>query len=292
MAAIPATRRARYAPDGVLRALSRALVLGGLVVAGWLLGSGIGLAEENLGQPVTGPAQVVSSPGGNDLTGTDPGSSTTAASTVTAVRSLVAAPSAVSAPWRSVAPLVKLGPLVKLDGAQPIVGAAGVSSPLVRALTGRIPLPLSRPIQDRAGVRSHALDEKPAPLPPAQTAQPAMRAAAAPAPAPTLGAPTRPTVVDRVPPAAPVHATAPTAQPSFQPAAPGDDPAAPSPLPSTTSAGMASGTGSGAGTKGAPDVAVRDRWATSGPALLHRLRYLSASDLPWSPAAQPGTSPD
>lgn len=283
MAAIPETSRAYCAPDGVLRALSRALVLGGLVVAGWLLGSGIGLAEENLGRPVTGPAQVVSHPGGNDLTGTDSGASATVASAVTAVRSLGSAPSGVSAPWRSVAPLVKLG------GAQPIVGTVGVPGPLARALTDRILVPLSRPIQDRAGVRSHAPDEKPAPLPPAQ---PAVRAAAAPAPAPTLGAPTRPTVVDRVSPTVPVHATASSAQPSFRPSAPGDDPAAPSPLPSTTSAGMASATGSGAGTKGAPHVAVQDRWATSGSAPLHRLRYLSASDLPWSPAAQPGTSPD
>lgn len=287
MAAIPETSRAHCAPDGVLRALSRALVLGGLVVAGWLLGSGIGLAEENLGQPVTGPAQVVSNPGGNDLTGTDSGASATVASAVTAVRSLGSAPSGVSAPWRSVAPLVKLG------GVQPIVGTVGVPRPLARALTGRILIPLSRPIQDRAGVRSHAPDEKPAPLPPAQHA---VRAAAAPAPAPTLGAPTGPTVVDRVSPAVLVHATASTAKPSFRPSfrpsAPGDDPAAPSPLPSTTSAGMASATGSGAGTKGAPHVAVQDRWATFGPAPLHRLRYLSVSDLPWSPAAQPGTSPD
>jgi hypothetical protein len=55
---------------------------------------------------------------------------------------------------------------------------------------------------------------------------------------------------------------------------------------------MTGSTGSGAGTKSAPDVAVNDSWASTGLAPIHRLRYLIASDLARSPAAQPSTSPD
>ena len=53
MAAIPNAGGARCVPRGMLRALPwaallRVAVLGGLVVAGWLLGSGIGQAQEEL----------------------------------------------------------------------------------------------------------------------------------------------------------------------------------------------------------------------------------------------------
>ncbi|HEX2288831.1 MAG TPA: hypothetical protein VHH53_01205, partial [Pseudonocardiaceae bacterium] len=53
MAAIPDAGGARCAPRGVLRALPwaallRVAVLGGLVIVGWLLGSGIGQAQEEL----------------------------------------------------------------------------------------------------------------------------------------------------------------------------------------------------------------------------------------------------
>lgn len=63
MAASPDADGARYAPCGVTRALVRVAVLGGLVVAAWLLvGSGIGHADEDLGPSGTGLLRLVQLP--------------------------------------------------------------------------------------------------------------------------------------------------------------------------------------------------------------------------------------
>jgi len=51
VAAIPDTGGARCAPHGMMRALLRVVVLGGFVVGAWLLGSGTGHADDDLGVP-------------------------------------------------------------------------------------------------------------------------------------------------------------------------------------------------------------------------------------------------
>jgi hypothetical protein len=296
VAAIPDAGGARRASRGVMRALSRVVVLGGLVVAGWLLGSGVGLANEAPGQPGTGLVQPVSDPSANDPSdssaqsdggsGGPLGMPPTVGSAVTTVRSAVWVPQ-----WPVQSP-EKLGVL------EPLVNAVGVPKPLVhvlgpRVLAPQVLAPLSRFAKYGTGIRLPAPANK---LPTVPPAEPAVRATAATAPVPT---PERPTVLATVAhalPAGPTRAVAvPAANPFAGQSALGDDPAAPvpaSPLGSTTSPCMTGSTGSGAGTKSAPDVAVNDSWASAGLPPIHRLRHLSASDLPRSLAAQPSTSPD
>jgi len=291
VAAIPDTGGARCAPRGVVRVLSRALVLGGLVVAGWLLGSGVSLANENLAQPGTGLIQLVSDPGIRD-----PGaraaqsaekSSGQFGMPPTATSAVARARSAISVSERFLQPPVKLGVL------KPVVTAVGIPKPLVHVSARHVLATLSRPAKYATGIRSQTPADEPATILPTE---PAVRAAAATAPAPTLGPATVLTQVDHALPAIPIcAAAAPAADPFAGQLALGDDPAAPvpvSPPGSTVSPCMIGSAGSGAGTKSAPDVAVNDSWASTALALRHRLLYLSASDLPRSPAAQPSTSPD
>ena len=284
MAAIPTTGGARCAPLGVMRALSRVVVLGGLVIAGWLLGSGTGLANEDLGQPGTGLTQLVSAhlvSGPGDRTApSDSGSGGQLGVPPAVASTTTRALSALPVPGRSGQPPVKLGVL------QPIVNTVGVPKPLAQVLNPSILAP-----QILAAV------SEPATVPPTE---PATQAAFATAPVSAQGpaqGPTRgPATVNHARPAAAIcTAAAPTANPFAGPSALDDDPAAPvpaSPPGSTSSPCMIGSTGSGAGTKSAPDLAVNDSWATVGLTPMYRLLYLSASDLPRSPAARPSTSPD
>jgi hypothetical protein len=289
VAAIPATGGARCAPLGVMRALSRVVVLGGLVIAGWLLGSGIGLANEDLGQPGTGLAQLVSAhlvsahlvSGPGDRTApSDSGPGGQLGVPPTVGSPITRALSALPVPGRSGQPPVKLGVL------QPIVNTVGVPKSLAPVLNAPILAP-----QTLAAV------SEPATVPPTE---PASQAAFATAPVSAQGSAqglTRgPATVNHARPAAAIcTAAAPSANPFAGPSALDDDPAAPvpaSPPGSTSSPCMIGSTGSGAGTKSAPDLAVHDSGATVGLTPMYRLLYLSASDLPRSPAARPSTSPD
>jgi len=284
VAAIPATGGARCAPRRVMRALSRAVVLGGLVVAGWLLGSGTSLANEDLGQPDTGlahmvSAQLVSDSGGRTApsdggSGGQLGVPPTVGSTVTRVLS------ALPVPQRSVHPPVKLGVL------EPIGNIVGVPKPLAQVLAPQVLAPhvLAAPILTSPILTTVS---GPAAVPPAE---PAARAVVATAPVCTRGPVTVFTTVNHTRPTA-----APAAGPFAGQLALDNDPAVPvpaNPPGSTNSPCVIGSTGSGAGTKSAPDVAVNDGWATVGLTPMYRLLYLSASDLPRSPAAQPSTSPD
>lgn len=286
MAASPDAGDARCAPLGVTRALSRVLVLGGLVIAGWLLGSGIGFASEPLGSAGAGPVQLASDPGAraarsDDGPGGQHGVPPTVTSAVTALRSTLSLPS------RPVQPPVK--PSV----VQPVVQT--VVQPFVQPAVNTLNAPsalatLSGPAKYGAGIRSQAPGNGPVTVPPAESA---VRAAAATAPASTLGAPTALTTLGR---AAPAHPAAVPATDRFsRQLALGDDPTAPvpaSPPATTTSPCMTGGTGGGAGTKNIPALAVNDSWARAGLASMHRLWCLGASDLPRSPAAPPATPPD
>ncbi len=279
MAAIPATGGARCAPRRVMRALSRAVVLGGLVVAGWLLGSGTSLANEDLGQPDTGLAHMVSaqlvSDSGGRTASSDGGSGGQLGVPATVGSAVTRVLSALPVPQRSVQPPVKLGVL------EPIGNIVGVPKPLAQVLAPHV---LAAPILTSPILTTVS---GPAAVPPAE---PAARAAAATAPVSTRVPVIVLTMVNHTRPTA-----APTADPFAGQLALDNDPAVPvpaNPPGSTSSPCVIGSTGSGAGTKSAPDVAVNDGWATVGLTPMYRLLYLSASDLPRSPAAQPSTSPD
>ncbi|MGH3771981.1 MAG: hypothetical protein ACRDRW_11400 [Pseudonocardiaceae bacterium] len=288
MAVIRNAGGACCAPRGVMRALSRVVMLGGFVVAGWLLGSGVGLASEDLGQPGTGLVQLVSDPGASAAR-TDDGSGGQLGASPTVVS---AVRSAVWVPPRSAPPLARPG--VPRPGAlTPIVNTVGVPKPLTRVLApqglvAHALVSLSRPAKHDDGIRPWAPAGESAAIPPAELAT---RAAAATAPVPTLGPSVRPATVGTTDDCGRTAAATPVAgRPAL-----GAAPAAPvpvSPAGSTTWVGMAGGTASGTGTKSAPYIAVGDNGVSAEPAPAHRLSYLGASDLPRSPAAQPSTSPD
>lgn len=304
MAAIPDTGSAQCARHGVVRVLSRAVVLGGMVVAGWLLGSGIGLAHEDLGQPGTDLVQLASHPGEGSAQPAQPeggsddqlGVPPTLGSAISAISAISGVCSTVSGPQPSVPPPVPTGVL------NPIANAVGIPKPLAQVLNPRalvprvlvprlLPVTLSRPGKSgTTGIRSQAPAKEPAT---ASLAEPAGRSAAATAPLTTLASFTVPTPVEDALPAAPLHTT--PGKDSAGRSAFDDDPAAPvpaSPPASTTPSCVISGTGSGGVTKNAPDITMDDSWATAEAALLYRLRQLATGDLPRSAANQPSTSPD
>jgi hypothetical protein len=297
VAAIPDSGSAQCARRGVVRVLSRAVVLGGMVVAGWLLGSGISFANEDPGQPGTDLVQLASHPGEGSAhpEGGSDGQFSVPPSLGSAITRVC---SAVSVPRHSVPSPVQLGVL------RPLANAVGHPKPLAQDLNPRVLvprvlvprvllvpqvlMPLSRPGTPGAGIRSQAPAEQPATAP---LAKPAGRSsAAATAPITTLGSSTVPTV-EHAPPAALLRAAPErfAGRSAF-----GDDPAAPVPAspPASTSSCVISSTGSGAVTKIAPDIAMKDSWVTAEAALMYRLRQLAASDLPRSVATQPSTSPD
>jgi hypothetical protein len=276
-----------------VRVLSRAVVLGGMVVAGWLLGSGIGLADEDPGQPGTDVVQLASHPG------PEGGSDGQLRVPPTLGSALTRVCSAVSKPQPSDPPPVQLSVL------RPLANAMGNPKPLAQVLNPRVLNPRvlvvprlsvprvlmtqSRPGKPGAGIRSRAPAKE---LATAPLAEPASRPAAATAPLATLESPTVPATVDHAPLAVPLRAA--PAERSAGWSAFGDDPATPVPAspPASTPSCMISSTGSGAVTKNAPDITANDSWATAEAALMYRLRQLAASDLPRSAATQPSTSPD
>lgn len=303
MAAIPDTGSAQCARRGAVRVLSRALVLGGMVVAGWLLGSGIGLANEDPGQPGTDLVQMASHPGDGPAQ-SEGGSDGQLGVPPTLGSAITRACPTASAPQPSVPPPVQLGV------PRPLANAVGIPKPLARVLNPRllnarvlvprvsvprvsvprvlvprVLVPRSRPGKPGVGIRSQAPAGEPVT---ARLAEPAGRSAAVTAPLPTLGFPAVSTTVEDALPTAPLHA-APAERSAF-----GDDPAAPVPAspPANTSSCVISSTGSGAVTKNAPDITMHDGWATAEAALMFRLRQRAASDLPRSVATQPSTSPD
>ncbi len=278
MVAIPDAGSARYAPRWVMRALLRFVVLAALVLTGWLLGSGIGHADEDLGQPGTGLGQLASDPG--DIAGPSEGGSSTAFGVPPTVASSVhSVLSHASVPRLSVQPV---------DVLRPVVRAVGVPRPLAHVLA-TVSRPLSAPTQHGAGIRSQEPAHDFAAVPPIA---PVVRAAAAPAPA----ASTAPAVAGHAVAHAPAcAAAAPAAHARAEVPALGGDPASPIPMSPPDSATapctIGSATGGG-GTKGSPDLAVTGSRTNAGVASTPRLGYLSGSDLPPSLAEQPSTSPD
>ncbi len=280
MATIPDAGGARYAPRGVMRALLRFVVLAGLVIAGWLLGSGVGHANENLGQPGVGLGQLASDP--VDIAASSDGGSGTQAGLPPMVASAMhSVLSHASVPRLSVQPV---------DVLKPVVRAVAVPRPLTQVLT-TVSRPMSAPTQHSAGIRSQQPAHELAAVP--RTA-PVVRPASATTPAATSA----PAVAAHAPPHAP--ACAPAANPrdtalASDVLALGRDPASPiptSPPDSSTASCMIGSASGGGGTKGSPDLAATESGTNAGMASTHRLGYLSGSDLPRSAAEQPSTSPD
>ncbi len=281
MAAIPDAGGARYAPRGVVRALMRFAVLAGLVIAGWLLGSGIGHASVDSGQP--GMVQLASDP--SDIAAPSGGGSDAE----------FGVPPMVASSVQSVlahAPVPRL-PVQPVDLLQPVVRAVSVPRPLAHVLAAAS-RPLSAPAQHRAGTRSQQPAHELAAVPPTA---PAVRAATATAPVPAPAPTNVPARADQARPHTPVcaAAAAPAAAPLATVLAARGDPAAPmptSPPDSTTAPCMVGSTAGGGGTKTSTDLAVDEGWSNASLASTHRLGYLNASDLPRSPAEEPSASPD
>lgn len=287
MATIPDAGGAKYAPCGVVRALLRFAVLSGLVIAGWLLGSGVGHANEDLGQPVTGVVRLASDPG--DIAGPSASGSDAQFGLPPAVASTVKnALSQASVPRLPARPVDVLKPA---DVLKPVVRAVGVPRPLTHVLA-TVSRPMSAPAQHSAGTRAQEPAHLLAAVPPAAPAVRAAAAMAAPAPAVTA--------VSTTAGYTPSHASAcafaaPAEHPRAEELVLSGDPVAPmptSPPDSATAPCMIGGAAGGGGTKGSPDLAVNESWTNAGLASTHRLGYLSASDLPRSPAEQPSASPD
>ncbi|MGH3781591.1 MAG: hypothetical protein ACRDRO_13445 [Pseudonocardiaceae bacterium] len=286
MSTIPDASGARYAPRGMVRALLRFAVLSGLVIAGWLVGSGVGHASEDLGQPGASLVQLASDPG--DIVGPSDGQSDAHFGLPSTVASTVKnALSQASVPRLPVQPVDVLKPVLK-----PVVRAVAVPRPLTHVLA-TVSQPMSAPAQHSAGIRSQEPAHELAAAPPAA---PAVRAAAVTAPVPVPAVTTVPATAVHAMPHTPVcAAAAPAEHPLAEEIALGGDPVAPmptSPPDSATAPCMVGGAAGGGSTKGSGDFAVNESSTNASLASTHHLGYLSASDLPRSPAEQPSASPD
>jgi len=278
VAAIPDAGGARYAPRGVVRALLRFVLLAGLVIAGWLLGSGVGHANEDQAQPGIGFGQLANDPvdiaaSSDGGSGTQPGLPPMVASSMHSVLS------------RAVPRL----PVQPVDVLRPVVRAVAVPRPLTHVLA-TVSRPISASPQHGAGIRSQQPVHELAAVPPTA---PVVRAAAATVPAPaTTSAP----AVGHAQPRVPACASAASAAiPAAEELAFGGEPASPipaSPPDSSTAPCMIGSASGGGGTKGSPDLAVTENGTDAGLVSTHRLGYLSGSDYPRSAAEQPSTSPD
>jgi hypothetical protein len=279
VAAIRNAGGAKYAPRVVVRALLRAVLLGGLVAVGWLLGSGISYADEDLGQPSPGlihVANAVPSMPFND--GPDDGFGTPAAAEPIVKKVLSAAP----------VPRLPVQPPAQVSILRPIVKAVGIAKPLDQAL--QVSRPLSGPAQHTDPARHTATIPPPAQADKPATVSPApavagQSAAPAPASAPALHA--KPTMLYSL------------AQPAVEPMtlgpALGDGPMSPmpaNPLGTTTSLCTIGGAGGGASSKNGADVAVHDGWLTDGLTQPYGPLERDTSGLPRSLSVRPSTSPD
>ncbi len=283
MAAIPDAGGARCAPRGVLcalllGALLRIAVVGGLAIAGWLLGSGIGQAHDDLvhqdpGQQDNSMVRLVAFPTPDDdsrgLLGAPPTVKSTVTGVVRAVPRLPVRPPQVPVLAPVLAPVSKL------------------AAP-------------AHPVAKKA-VEPQATNHKPAAVtpPPAASAEPAV-------PATTLVRPAPVQLMHNAPAATPVCAAAhPVADPlADQLADPSagefstvrSGPVAPAPAGpfGTTTAPCPSGStgGGGAITGSGYPVTVSDGWAGMDLASTYCRLCADASGILRAAAQRPSTSPD
>jgi hypothetical protein len=278
VAAIPDAGGARYAPRGVVRALLRFVVLVGLVIAGWLLSSGVGHANEDQAQPGIGLGRLSNDP--VDIAASSDGGSGTQAGLP---------PMVASAMHSVLSHAVPRLPVQPVDVLRPVVRAVAVPRPLTHVIA-TVSRPMSAPPAHEARIRSQQPVHELAAVPPTA---PVVRAAPATTPAPATFS--VPAVGHAQPHAAACTPAAPAAIPAAEELALGGEPASPipaSPPDSSTAPCMIGSASGGGGTKGSPDLAVTENGTNAGLASTHRLGDLSGSDHPRSAAEQPSTSPD
>ncbi|HVE97448.1 MAG TPA: hypothetical protein VNA67_10740 [Pseudonocardiaceae bacterium] len=279
MAAIPDAGGARCAPRGALRALPwgalpwgallRVAVLGGLVIAGWLLGSGIGQAQEDLVPQDLGQQDNIVRLVGFPLPDDDSGGLIGAPPTVKSVKSMATGVLR-AVPRLPIRPpqVPVLAPVSKLAALAPVTRSHTQPPP-----TAHQPVVVAPPL--------------------AASAESAVRAATV----------VTPTPVHTTSPVVLVCTTAhPVADPlADQVAGPsaekpvGSDPtapAAPSPFGTATAPCSSGSTGGGGVTSSAQNVTLSDGLAGMDPASTYRLLGADLSSMPLAAAQRPSTSPD
>ncbi len=274
MAAIPDAVGARRASRGVIRAVLRVAVLGGLVIAGWLVGSGIGQAhedtvDESQAQHSSLTQMIDISPPNDDSGG------------------LLSAPAVARSAGAEVMRAAPVPPLPIQPAQTPVLAPA--LEP-VSKLAAPAPSVAESATQSRAAAPMPAAVAPPAAAP----AAPAIAVTAASTPAPVLRAAADP------PPETPVCRTAhqaadPSADQLAVPSSPGVGPATPLPASSpgtTTEPCPAGNTGGGSITTSAHLVTLSDRWSTATRASRQCRLCPGASGIARSAAQRPSTSPD
>jgi hypothetical protein len=278
VAAIPDAGGARCAPRGALRALPwgallRVAVLGGLVIAGWLLGSGIGQAQEDVVPQDLRQQDNIARLVGFPLPDDDSGGLIGAPSTVKSVTS-------------------------RSTGVLRVVPRLPIRPPQVPVLAPVL-TPVSKLAAPAPVTRSHA---QPQPTihqpvmvvpPPAAQAEPAVRAATIVTPNPvhtsspavlvcTAAHPVADPLADQVagPSAEKPLGSVPTS------------PAAPSPFGTATAPCSSGSTGGGGVTGSTQNVTVSDGSSGIDPASTYRLLGAEFSGMPLAAAQRPSTSPD
>lgn len=281
MAAIPDAGGARCAPRGMLRALPwaallRVAVLGGLVIAGWMLGSGRGQAQEELASQDLGQqnniVELVGFPLPNDDSEGSLGAAPTVKSAVTGVLRAVPVPRLPVRPSQ-------------------VPGLAPVLAPVSKLAS---PAPVTRPHTQSQPTTKQVMVVPP----PAAPAEPTVRAATAVPPA----------LVHTVHSASPAVVACIVADPVADPltdqvadpsvekfSARGSGPTAPapaSPFGISTASCPSGSTGSGGVTGSAYPVAISDGVSGMDPASTYCLRCADFSGMPLAAAQRPSTSPD
>jgi hypothetical protein len=282
VAAIPDAAGTQYARRGVMiRVRLRVVVLGGLVTAGWLLGSGTGLAHEDTSNPH--PAHESLAPGTTGLVGL-----VTAPPPDGGFGGPLGAPPTVESTMQGLthtAPVHRLA--VLLPARVPVV------TPVLTRVSRSVSASVLRAVAHAPATRSRAAVDTPAPV---SLAGPLARTAPGPIPAaatayPMVGHP----LVGDVSPATAVSVAAHPAAghfagPSALDGAPA--PAVPASPPATTAvAWLVGSNGSGATTKSSHFVTFSDRWVLAGLGPRRRV-HTSSGRIPRSAAEQPCTSPD
>ncbi len=284
MDAIPDAGGARCAPRGMLRALPGALLrvamLGGLVIAGCLLGSGIAQASAFSGLSGVNEVRIAPlSPLNATETDEDPGGllgeSGAIGSTVAGVMRVVPAPRLPVQP----AQLPVLKPVLK-----PVSKLAAPAAP-----------------QAGKTAKSRAAADKPTVVtPPAAPAEPVAAATTVTTPAPVPhtvreAAPETPACLAAAPVADPLadRFTGPTTLgPSAWTSGPAE-PVRPSSPGTTTAPCPVGSTGGGSTiTKSLHSVTLSDEWAAMGLTPTHCRLCAGADGIPPSAAQRPSTSPD
>lgn len=275
----------------------RVAVLGGLLVAAWLLGAGLGHADEDPGLPPGLISRVAGAAGATQHGQLALPDKIGSAAMTVASSTLVA-----STPPQVALPLAPAPVVAKRDVVKPVL--AELSRPLSRiarpALVPRLAAPKNAVAGAPAAARASPA-AKPvvtAPKPAAEQPVPLVAEAVSAPQTPSRAVRCTPTgggSTGAVPAARPAQRGLPEAPtvPVSDPVSP--DPVSPGPMspPSSPSVACpAAGPGGASNTKTGSGLAIEGSAATIPAGWLQRVRLRDATELPRSPATQPPISPD